>query len=106
MDIRRKFLQMNKMILIEEEQLRQIVVDSVKEALDKDKPVQQESSVKETEPLLTREQMARELHISLVTITDWMKKGLPYLRLNGRIYFLRSEVMAAMKHNCLTGTNK
>jgi hypothetical protein len=97
---------MSKMILIEEEQLRQIVVDSVKEVLDKDKPLQQNSGIRETEPLLTREHMAKELHISLVTITDWMKKGLPYLRLNGRIYFLRSEVMAAMRHNCLTKASK
>jgi hypothetical protein len=30
-----------------------------------------------------------------------MKKGLPFLRLNGRVYFKRSEVIASMKHNAL-----
>ncbi|MBI2283704.1 MAG: helix-turn-helix domain-containing protein [Bacteroidetes bacterium] len=53
------------------------------------------------EPLLSRQQMAAELNISLVTLTDWMKKGLPYLRLNGRVYFRRSEVIASMRHNVL-----
>lgn len=53
------------------------------------------------EPLLSRQQIATELGISLVTLTDWMKKGLPYLRLNGRVYFKRSEVIASMKHNAL-----
>ena len=53
------------------------------------------------EPLLSRQQIAAELGISLVTLTDWMKKGLPYLRLNGRVYFKRSEVIASMNHNVL-----
>jgi hypothetical protein len=53
------------------------------------------------EPLLSRQQIAAELGISLVTLTDWMKKGLPYLRLNGRVYFKRTEVIASMKHNAL-----
>jgi hypothetical protein len=100
MNFAQNLIKMSKMILMEEEQLRQLVVTSVKEALCDNKPSEKTVS-EEKEPLLTREQMARELHISLVTITDWMKKGLPYLRLNGRIYFLRSEVMASMKRNCL-----
>jgi hypothetical protein len=53
------------------------------------------------EALLSRQQIASELGISLVTLTDWMKKGLPFLRLNGRVYFQRSEVIASMKHNAL-----
>jgi hypothetical protein len=94
---------MNKMIIVEEDQLRQIVSESVKQALHNEN-APTTTSPKEPEPLLTREQMAKELHISLVTITDWMKKGLPYLRLQGRIYFLRSEVMASMKQNRLNSS--
>ncbi len=78
---------MNKVILLEEDQLRQIVVESVKQVLENNTSQSVTKTSKENEPLLTREQMAKELHISLVTIADWMKKGLPYLRLNGRIYF-------------------
>jgi hypothetical protein len=53
------------------------------------------------EPLLSRRDMAAELAVSLVTLTDWMKKGLPYLRMNGRVYFRRSEVIESMSHNKL-----
>jgi len=45
---------------------------------------------------MTRADLAEFLDVSTVTITDWMKKGLPHKRLNGRVYFIREEVMAAM----------
>jgi len=38
-----------------------------------------------------------ELGVSLVTLTDWMKKGLPYMRLHKRVYFKKSEVLNAMQ---------
>lgn len=47
--------------------------------------------------LLTKKEMAEELDISLVTLTDWMKKGLPYKRLHRRIYFDKDDVFAHMK---------
>jgi len=95
---------MNKMILLEEAQLRQIVVAAMKEVME-DQLTPTSPEPKE-EPLLTREEMAKQLHISLVTIGDWMKKGLPYLRLNKRIYFRRSEVIAHMKHFQFISNNK
>ena len=49
------------------------------------------------EELLTKKEMAEELDISLVTLTDWMKKGLPYHRLHRRIYFKKEEVMKSME---------
>ncbi|MET3112682.1 hypothetical protein AAKU52_000400 [Pedobacter sp. CG_S7] len=49
------------------------------------------------EKLSTKKEMAEELDISLVSLTDWMKKGLiPYLRLGKRVYFKKSEVINAM----------
>jgi len=51
---------------------------------------------KEEDKLLTKKEMAELLDISLVTLTDWMKKGLPFLRLNKRIYFRREEVLNHM----------
>lgn len=50
----------------------------------------------DNERLLSKRELAEELGISLVTLTDWMKKGLPYLRLQKRVYFKRSEVLAIM----------
>jgi hypothetical protein len=49
------------------------------------------------EKLLSKQELAAELGVSLVTLTDWMKKGLPYLRLHKRVYFKKSEVLNAMK---------
>jgi hypothetical protein len=45
----------------------------------------------------SRTEIAEYLGISKVTVTDWMKKGLPYRRMNGRVYFMKKEVMESMK---------
>lgn len=55
------------------------------------------------EPLLSKQELAAELGVSLVTLTDWMKKGLPFLRLHKRVYFKKSEVLQIMQEN---GTTK
>ncbi|MEI6947347.1 helix-turn-helix domain-containing protein [Paraflavisolibacter sp. H34] len=48
-------------------------------------------------PLITRKDVARLLGVSLVTLNDWAKKGLPSYKLNGRVYFQRSEVLEYVK---------
>lgn len=53
------------------------------------------------EPLLSRKEIAAILHVSLVTLTDWMKRGLPFHRQRGRVYFMRSEIMEYLKKNHL-----
>jgi hypothetical protein len=55
------------------------------------------STAQKEESLLTKKQMAEELDISLVTLTDWMKKGLPHQRLHSRIYFRKDDVFNSMK---------
>lgn len=93
---------MASIIVLEEAELRKLVKESVAEALRLNVTKPGDNGLPPAEePLLSRQQMAAELNISLVTITDWMKKGLPYLRLNGRVYFRRSEVIASMRHNVL-----
>ena len=49
------------------------------------------------ERLLSKKELSEELRVSLVTVTDWMKKGLPFLRLHKRVYFKMSEVLAIMQ---------
>lgn len=53
----------------------------------------------EEEPLLGRKQIAKLLNISLVTLTDWAKHGLPVHKNRGRAYYLRSEVIEYIKAN-------
>lgn len=77
--------------------IRDVVRKEITTALNEAKIIQ--SYHKEEEKLLTKKEMSEELDISLVTLTDWMKKGLPYLRLNKRIYFRRDEVLNAMSQN-------
>lgn len=55
------------------------------------------SPLPSSEKLLSKQELAAELGVSLVTLTDWMKKGLPYLRLHKRVYFRKSEVLNAMQ---------
>ena len=50
----------------------------------------------DSERLLSKQELATELGVSLVTLTDWMKKGLPFLRLHKRVYFQKSEVLKIM----------
>lgn len=79
--------------------IQDVVREEIKSAL---KSLQNATSKKEEDKLLTKKEMAEELDISLVTLTDWMKKGLPYLRLNKRIYFRREEVLNAMSQSART----
>lgn len=90
---------MTNITLPQEEDFKRWIREVIREELQQS-PLPANRSIPE-ESLLSRQQIAAELGISLVTLTDWMKKGLPYLRLNGRVYFKRSEVIASMKHNAL-----
>ncbi len=76
--------------------IQDAVREEIKTNLNK---INLQNTHKEDDKLLTKKEMAEELDISLVTLTDWMKKGLPYLRLNKRIYFRRDEVLNAMSQN-------
>jgi len=51
---------------------------------------------KESDRPMSRAEIAAYLGISKVTVTDWMKKGLPYRRMHGRVYFIKEDVVAAM----------
>jgi hypothetical protein len=54
-------------------------------------------SEQEEECLLNRKEIAQFLRISLVTLTDWMKRGLPSHHQRGRVYFDKKEVLNYIK---------
>lgn len=58
-----------------------------------------QDGVSKDEPLLSRKEIAKELRISLVTLTDWVKHGMPSHKQRGRVYFLYSEVINYIKSN-------
>lgn len=77
--------------------IQDAVRKEVKSVLSEEKTFSQATPPEEK--LLTKKEMAEELDISLVTLTDWMKKGLPYLQLHKRIYFRKAEVLKSMAKN-------
>ena len=71
----------------------------IKEAIDEYFQVRNvgDSKSNNDEPLLTRKEVAKRLGVSLVTLTDWVKRGLPSHKQRGKVYFLYSEVIEHIK---------
>ena len=81
----------------EEQEFRRWVREVVMECLDERAVANTVSGPPGEETLLNRKQAAGLLHISLVTLHDWMKRGLPFYKQGGRVYFVRSELMAYVR---------
>jgi hypothetical protein len=78
------------------QQLRQVV----QEELTRSSPVGAAPATDEV--LLSRKEVARRLSISLVTLNDWVKRGLPSHKLRGKVYFIDSEIMGYIKERHLS----
>lgn len=92
---------MERVVVSGEEDIKRIIREVIREELSgligmgtKIMPVEQEL-------LLTRAEMAAFLRISLVTLTDWVKRGLPAhrKRRGGRVLFQKSEVLGWLRSN-------
>ncbi|MCB0401147.1 MAG: helix-turn-helix domain-containing protein [Flavobacteriales bacterium] len=84
-----------KTIVISVEEFQQILDQRLDLALSK--LGKEEEHGEET--LVTRKDIARLFGVSLVTVNAWMKKGLlPFHRINRRIYFKKSEVLATLEN--------
>lgn len=53
---------------------------------------------KNQELLISRKETSKRLGISLVTLTVWIKNGLPSHKIRGRVYFDFSEVTTYIKN--------
>ena len=84
------------MQIINQEALSQCIKDAVRAELQQHFKTGGSQPL-DSEKLLSKQELAAELGVSLVTLTDWMKKGLPYLRLHKRVYFKKNEVLNAMQ---------
>ena len=83
------------MELINHEALSRCIRDAVRAELQEH--IKTGGSPPLDERLLSKQELSEELGVSLVTLTDWMKKGLPFLRLHKRVYFKKSEVLKVMQ---------
>ena len=87
---------METLIVPNENDIKRWVKEAIKECLE-DLKETNKADVGNNEPFISRSDIAGILNISLVTLTDWMKRGLPFHKQRGRVYFIRSEVIEYIK---------
>jgi hypothetical protein len=82
-----------------EEEFKRWIRESVREEMKAVLLDLKTNSSSKEEPLMTRKEIGAYLRISLVTLTDWKKRGLPCRQHRGRVLFLKSEVLKWLKEN-------
>lgn len=87
---------MESLFIPTEEDFQRWVRNAVKEALGDALRIPKEEK-KYDEPLLSRQEITEMLKISMATLTNWQKNGLPFHKKCHRVYFLRSEVLEHIK---------
>jgi predicted DNA-binding transcriptional regulator AlpA len=87
---------MNTIFIPTENDFKRWVKEAVKEYLQ-EIPSHSVGKQQNEEGLLNRKEIAKFLRISLVTLTDWIKRGLPAHNQRGRIYFDKNEVLNYIK---------
>lgn len=92
---------METIILTSKDDLRQLLQEVVQEQFAQVLRQVNLARIDPGEILLTRTEMAKFLRISLVTLRDWVGRGLPVhrKRKRGRILFIRSEVLEWLRQN-------
>ena len=77
---------------LEVTELRTLIENSVKNVLEQLSPKQ-----KDTPELLTRNEVAKLLGVSLVTLSSWIQQGkIPALRIGTRIRFRKADVLNSL----------
>ena len=75
------------------DQLSEMIRESLRDELQQFRPARPKSEIK----YLTRQDTARRLRISLVTLTDWVNRGkICAHKIGGRVLFRDSDVEAAL----------
>lgn len=99
---------MSNLIVVTEDVLRQVITETVKTELQAGLssllPVPQEGT-KQDDELLTRQETAKYLGVSLTTLTEWTKKGtVKGYRINSRVRYKRSELEQSFNEICVRKT--
>jgi predicted DNA-binding transcriptional regulator AlpA len=87
---------METVFIATEHEFKKWVKEAVQEYLQEHLQ-QPRSKTEDEDHLLNRREIAKFLRISLVTLTDWMKRGLPSHHQRGRVYFDKKEVLDYIK---------
>lgn len=89
---------METLFIPNENDFKRWVKEAVKECLQESSQSAQTTNQNE-DYLLNRVEISKILRISLVTLTDWIKRGLPCHKQRGRVYFMKGEVLNYIKEN-------
>jgi excisionase family DNA binding protein len=89
---------METLFIPNENDFKRWIREAVKEVIQ-DKTKKELQNEQNTEGLLNRKEIANYLRVSLPTLTDWIKRGLPSHKQRGRVYFDKPEVIEYIKKN-------
>lgn len=88
---------MEAVYILSESDLKRWVREAIKDVITEQLQSTNVVSDENAEKLLNRQEIAGFLRVSLVTLTDWIKRGLPSHKQRGRIYFDKREVLDYIK---------
>ena len=89
---------METLYIPNENDFKRWIKEAVKEFFE-DSAKKEKETEQTSENLLNRKEIAKFLRVSLVTLTDWVNRGLPSHKQRGRVYFDKTEVINYIKEN-------
>jgi hypothetical protein len=89
---------METVFIPNEDDLKRWIREAIKEFFENTISTGKEPNLND-EKLLNRKEIAEFLRISLVTLNDWVNRGLPSHKQRGRVYFDIHEVKEYIKNN-------
>ena len=89
---------METLFIPNENDFKRWIKEAVKDFLQ-EFPKKELKDEQNEEDLLNRKEIAKFLRVSLPTLTDWIKRGLPSHKQRGRVYFDKTEVIQYIKEN-------
>ena len=87
---------METLFIPNENDFKRWIKEAVKEFFQDSPKIGKENDQK-VEDLLNRKEISKFLRISLVTLNDWVNRGLPSHKQRGRVYFDKEEVLSYIR---------
>ena len=84
---------MKNLLLIDKDDLKEVLEPLIRQAVRDE--LQSSSSVEESSPVMSRDEVSKMLDISLPTLNQWEKDGVipKPKRLGKRVYFIRKDLI-------------
>lgn len=89
---------METLFIPNESDFKRWIREAVREFFENKNLTEKETN-QDGDKLLNRKEIAEFLRISLVTLNDWVNRGLPSHKQRGRVYFDKQEVKEYIKNH-------